>query len=195
MPLDVGSGHVMTLALGRACAYSSSAGTSPGLSSASEFLYRLAIQSVWSILDRGVRAMRDQERYPSSRLVTAALVVAIMFTGAAPAATSSDSAKSSTPLTVTFETLVTGIDPNLSPIQGTDGNLYGGTAGGGLHGQGTLFKMTPAGTLTTLYSPDAPTATTGRRKCSTQTGIFTVQPKVAGPLAMAPSSSSRKKAP
>jgi uncharacterized repeat protein (TIGR03803 family) len=96
--------------------------------------------------------MRDQERYPSSRLVTAALVVAIMFTGAAPAATSSDSAKRSTPLTVTFETLVTGIDPNLSPIQGTDGNLYGGTAGGGLHGQGTLFKMTPAGTLTTLYS-------------------------------------------
>src|SRR5580693_3211490 len=43
MPLDVGSCDVMTLALGRACAYSSSAGTSPGLSSASEFLYRLAI--------------------------------------------------------------------------------------------------------------------------------------------------------
>jgi len=45
-----------------------------------------------------------------------------------------------------------GIDPNLSPIQGTDGNLYGGTASGGKYGQGTLFKMTPAGTLTPLYN-------------------------------------------
>lgn len=37
-------------------------------------------------------------------------------------------------------------------IQGTDGNFYGTTSVGGAHGHGTVFKMTPAGTLTTLYS-------------------------------------------
>ncbi len=36
-------------------------------------------------------------------------------------------------------------------VQGTDGNFYG-TAGGGAYGRGTIFKITPAGTLTTLYS-------------------------------------------
>jgi uncharacterized repeat protein (TIGR03803 family) len=37
-------------------------------------------------------------------------------------------------------------------IQGTDGNFYGTTSVGGAHGHGTVFKMTPSGTLTTLYS-------------------------------------------
>jgi uncharacterized repeat protein (TIGR03803 family) len=37
-------------------------------------------------------------------------------------------------------------------VQGTDGNLYGTTSAGGAHGQGTVFKVTPAGTLTTLYN-------------------------------------------
>lgn len=35
-------------------------------------------------------------------------------------------------------------------IQGTDGNLYGTTASGGDKGNGTVFKMTPGGVLTTL---------------------------------------------
>ena len=66
-------------------------------------------------------------------------------------------ATASKPLAPTFKTLVNfdgtnGSQPGLSPIQGTDGNLYGGTADGGKYGQGVLFKMTPAGTLTTLYS-------------------------------------------
>jgi uncharacterized repeat protein (TIGR03803 family) len=34
----------------------------------------------------------------------------------------------------------------------TDGNFYGTTYGGGTAGFGTVFKITPAGTLTTLYS-------------------------------------------
>src|SRR5258706_1213225 len=38
-----------------------------------------------------------------------------------------------------------------SVIQGTDGNLYG-TAVGGLHDQGQVFRMTPAGELATIYS-------------------------------------------
>jgi uncharacterized repeat protein (TIGR03803 family) len=37
-------------------------------------------------------------------------------------------------------------------IQSTDGNLYGATSSGGANGGGTVFKMTPGGTLTTLYS-------------------------------------------
>jgi uncharacterized repeat protein (TIGR03803 family) len=37
-------------------------------------------------------------------------------------------------------------------IQGTDGNFYGITFGGGSTGKGTVFKITAAGALTTLYT-------------------------------------------
>ncbi|MGA9724638.1 MAG: choice-of-anchor tandem repeat GloVer-containing protein [Candidatus Binatus sp.] len=37
-------------------------------------------------------------------------------------------------------------------IEGSDGNFYGSTSGGGAYDDGTVFKLTPAGTLTTLYS-------------------------------------------
>jgi uncharacterized repeat protein (TIGR03803 family) len=37
-------------------------------------------------------------------------------------------------------------------IQATDGNFYGITSNGGLNGLGTVFKMTPSGELTTIYS-------------------------------------------
>ncbi len=45
-----------------------------------------------------------------------------------------------------------GTDPVASLIQGTDGNLYGTTDGGGQYNNGTVFKMTLAGDLTSLYS-------------------------------------------
>jgi uncharacterized repeat protein (TIGR03803 family) len=44
-----------------------------------------------------------------------------------------------------------GEEPYAGLIQGTDGNLYGTTNQGGLDGGGTIFKITPDGTLTTLY--------------------------------------------
>jgi uncharacterized repeat protein (TIGR03803 family) len=44
-----------------------------------------------------------------------------------------------------------GTYPSAGLVQGADGNFYGVTAGGGLGG-GTIFKITPVGELTTLYS-------------------------------------------
>ncbi len=42
--------------------------------------------------------------------------------------------------------------PTAALIQATDGNLYGTTSAGGANGAGTIFKITPRGTLTVLYS-------------------------------------------
>jgi uncharacterized repeat protein (TIGR03803 family) len=47
-----------------------------------------------------------------------------------------------------------GYGPYAGLVQASDGNLYGTTVEGGingLNGQGTIFKITPNGTLTTLY--------------------------------------------
>jgi len=45
-----------------------------------------------------------------------------------------------------------GSGPVAQLVQATDGNLYGTTQSGGTTGNGTVFKITPSGTLTTLYS-------------------------------------------
>jgi uncharacterized protein (TIGR03437 family) len=47
---------------------------------------------------------------------------------------------------------VDGMSPNGSLIQGSDGNLYGTTQGGGTNGWGTMFKITTTGSLTTLHN-------------------------------------------
>ncbi len=60
----------------------------------------------------------------------------------------------------TFNTLASfnganGAGPSyMSFVQGRDGNFYGTTAGGGADGDGTVFRITPSGTLTTLHSFD-----------------------------------------
>ena len=48
-----------------------------------------------------------------------------------------------------------GQNPYGGVVQGSDGNFYGTTNIGGT-GQGTLFKLTPSGTLTTLYTFGGP---------------------------------------
>jgi uncharacterized repeat protein (TIGR03803 family) len=45
-----------------------------------------------------------------------------------------------------------GQNPSAGLIQATNGDLYGTTESGGANGSGTIFKVTPLGTLTTLYS-------------------------------------------
>jgi uncharacterized repeat protein (TIGR03803 family) len=40
----------------------------------------------------------------------------------------------------------------MSMLQGTDGNLYGTALAGGSKNEGTVFRLTPAGALSTLYS-------------------------------------------
>ena len=46
----------------------------------------------------------------------------------------------------------TGAFPLAGLVQGIDGNFYGTTLSGGANGYGTVFKITPSGTLTTLHS-------------------------------------------
>ncbi len=57
----------------------------------------------------------------------------------------------------TFNTLVDfdgtdGGSPTASLVQGHDGSLYGASTSAGAYGGGTVFKITPEGTLTTLYN-------------------------------------------
>jgi uncharacterized repeat protein (TIGR03803 family) len=56
-----------------------------------------------------------------------------------------------------FNTLATlngtdGSEPIATLVQGTDGNLYGTATLGGAYGEGTIFKISRAGTITTLHS-------------------------------------------
>jgi uncharacterized repeat protein (TIGR03803 family) len=55
----------------------------------------------------------------------------------------------------TFTTLAyftNGVTVPSSLVQGRDGNFYGTSNNGGTYGDGTVFKVTPAGVLTTLYN-------------------------------------------
>jgi len=45
-----------------------------------------------------------------------------------------------------------GSNPYAQLLQASDGNFYGTTAAGGAHNDGTVFQLTPSGTLTTIHS-------------------------------------------
>lgn len=53
-----------------------------------------------------------------------------------------------------------GASPQAALVQGSDGNFYGATIGGGANGTGAIFKITPAGTFTLLRSLAADTTGT-----------------------------------
>jgi len=83
-----------------------------------------------------------------------ALTATILFMICAAAATAAR-AQTAAPAK-TFSTLYSFTGDPAGPegplVQGTDGNLYGTTAEGGTTGNGTIFKITTGGTLTTIYS-------------------------------------------
>ena len=45
-----------------------------------------------------------------------------------------------------------GLHSNAGLVQGSDGNFYGTTYGGGTNGDGTVFRISPGGTYTSLYA-------------------------------------------
>ncbi len=45
-----------------------------------------------------------------------------------------------------------GSEPTGAPVQGTNGDFYGVTISGGTANEGTIYRMTPAGKITTIYS-------------------------------------------
>jgi uncharacterized repeat protein (TIGR03803 family) len=47
-----------------------------------------------------------------------------------------------------------GANPDGALVQGANGNLYGTTFDGAISNYGTVFEMTSAGKLTTLYTED-----------------------------------------
>jgi len=57
-----------------------------------------------------------------------------------------------TPLASFTGVSLNGQNPTTALVQGTDGNFYGTTLSGGANNDGTVFRMTPAGTLTNLLS-------------------------------------------
>jgi uncharacterized repeat protein (TIGR03803 family) len=66
----------------------------------------------------------------------------------------------------TFKVLVDfndtdGAYPTSPLVQGLDGNLYGTNNSGGTNFNGTFFKVTPAGKLTTVYNFCAQACTDG----------------------------------
>jgi uncharacterized repeat protein (TIGR03803 family) len=51
-----------------------------------------------------------------------------------------------------FTGMADGSGPMAGLVQGTNGNFYGTTSTGGANGAGTVFTITPSGTLTALYN-------------------------------------------
>src|SRR5580698_8894511 len=57
--------------------------------------------------------------------------------------------------------------PQSELLEGNDGLFYGTTGAGGTHNTGTVFKITTAGTLTTIYN-----FTGGADGCNPRTGLI-----------------------
>jgi uncharacterized repeat protein (TIGR03803 family) len=100
-----------------------------------------------------------RKRKSLENFILSKIMVLFVFCAAAPIAASAQ-----TLTTIADFTFSEGMDPDAPLVQGINGNLYGTTAAGGsstrcrLDGQpygcGTLFEITPAGTLTTVHRFD-----------------------------------------
>ena len=79
--------------------------------------------------------------------------------------------------------------PAAALLQGSDGNFYGTTAYGGAYGDGTVFRMTPDGKLTTLVAFDGYAgANTQAALIEDADGSLLGQPKTAARTTRASSS-------
>jgi len=82
---------------------------------------------------------------PGLRTSIRALLLLLLCVGVAA------SASAQTFKTMFFFDGTHGEDPGSQPIQGPDGNLYSTTFFGGAHSNGTIYRISPSGKLTTLY--------------------------------------------
>ncbi len=101
--------------------------------------------------------MKSQRRFPARSLAIGSLIAVSILASALLASAQATLAASIAAPTVSFKTLVNfngtnGANSHAGFIETTDGNLYGTTPDGGANNAGVLFKMTLAGTLTTVYS-------------------------------------------
>jgi len=80
---------------------------------------------------------------------TAALALAVVLV---PGVIATPSAQAQTFSTLHSFDNTDGAQPVNTLVQATDGNIYGAAFSGGANGGGTLFKITPSGTLKTLYN-------------------------------------------
>jgi uncharacterized repeat protein (TIGR03803 family) len=99
-------------------------------------------------------ALQHRDRISGVRLASTALTLATMLLWTIITA---QSARAQLTVLTTFGGTNCN-SPQAPLVQGTDGNLYGTTVGGGVNGKsgntgdGTIFKISPTGTVTTLYS-------------------------------------------
>ena len=104
-------------------------------------LFRIPVDKYISL--RQVPATAFDGKRSLSKMVCLVFVFCAATTMASPAQTLS---------TVVSFNGASGANPQSPLIQATDGNFYGTTLQGGATNNGTIFKITPTGTLTTLYS-------------------------------------------
>jgi uncharacterized repeat protein (TIGR03803 family) len=63
-----------------------------------------------------------------------------------------DPASGSESILYSFDVIPDAARPDAGLIQANDGNFYGTTSQGGTRGNGTIFKLTPSGTESVLWS-------------------------------------------
>ena len=94
-----------------------------------------------------------QHHYWISRMPAVAASTALAFSGVLMlAAITTQSAQAQTFTTLASFDGTNGSAPYAPLVQATNGKLYGTTNQDGSYGEGTVFEITPSGTLRTLYN-------------------------------------------
>jgi uncharacterized repeat protein (TIGR03803 family) len=107
-------------------------------------------------IDRRRKAHAVQQRDWMSRMRAVAASAALAFSAVLMLAviTTQSAQAQATPQFTTLASFdgTNGSESNAPLVQASNGKLYGTTYAGGSYGQGTVFEITPSGTLTALYS-------------------------------------------